>query len=160
MNYDTLRRLRDTHPAWRLLTLDSAPLIAGFLHHAFIRPNKRAIRQSELIPALDDYLYDLRLSYGEALYPRPAKEYLDTWAHPENAFLRKYYPPQEDEPEFDLSAAAEKALEWLASLQEKQFVGTESRLLTIFELLRELVHDTESDAAARIEELTRRKVEL
>ncbi|MFA7242051.1 MAG: DUF3375 domain-containing protein [Sulfuricellaceae bacterium] len=160
MNYDYLRHLRDTHPAWRLLTLENAPLIAGFLHHAFIRPNKRAIPQSELIPALEDYLYDLRLSYGEDLYPRSAKEYLDTWAHPENAFLRKYYPPQQDEPEFDLSAAAEKALEWLASLQEKQFVGTESRLLTIFELLRELVHDTERDSASRIAELTRRKVEL
>jgi len=160
MNYDYLCQLRSNHPAWRLLTLDSAPLIAGFLHHAFIRPNKRAIRQRELVSALDDYLYDLRLSYGEKLYPRPAKEYLDTWAHAEHAFLRKYYPPQEDEAEYDLSAATEKALEWLNSLREKQFVGTESRLLTIFELLRNLVHETESDAETRIAELNKRKAEI
>lgn len=160
MNYDYLCQLRNNHPAWRLLTLDNAPLIAGFLHHAFIRPNKRAIRQRELVSALDDYLYDLRLSYGEKLYPRPSKEYLDTWAHADYAFLRKYYPPQEDEPEYDLSAATEKALEWLNSLREKQFVGTESRLLTIFELLRNLVHETESDAETRIAELTKRKAEI
>lgn len=160
MNYDYLCQLRSNHPAWHLLTLDSAPLIAGFLHHAFIRPNKRAIRQRELVSALDDYLYDLRLSYGEKLYPRPAKEYLDTWAHADYAFLRKYYPPQEDEAEYDLSAATEKALEWLNSLREKQFVGTESRLLTIFELLRNLVHETESDAETRIAELSKRKAEI
>lgn len=160
MNYDYLCQLRNNHPAWHLLTLDSAPLIAGFLHHAFIRPNKRAIRQRELISALDDYLYDLRLSYGEKLYPRSSKEYLDTWAHADYAFLRKYYPPQEDEAEYDLSAATEKALEWLNSLREKQFVGTESRLLTIFELLRNLVHETEGDAEARIAELNKRKTEI
>lgn len=160
MNYDYLCQLRSNHPAWHLLTLDNAPLIAGFLHHVFIRPNKRAIRQRELVSALDDYLYDLRLSYGEKLYPRPAREYLDTWAHADYAFLRKYYPPQEDEAEYDLSAAAEKALEWLSSLREKQFVGTESRLLTIFELLRNLVHETESDAETRIAELNKRKIEI
>ncbi len=160
MSYDYLYQLRSNHPAWRLLTRDNAPLIAGFLHHVFIRPNKRAIRQRELVSALDDYLYDLRLSYGEKLYPDSAKEYLDTWAHQENAFLRKYYPPKEDEAEYDLSAATEKALEWLNSLREKQFVVTESRLLTIFELLRNLVHETESDAETRIVELTKRKAEI
>jgi hypothetical protein len=160
MSYDYLCQLRNNHPAWRLLTLDNAPLIAGFLHHVFIRTNKRAIRQRELISALDDYLYELRLSYGEKLYPRPAKEYLDTWAHADNAFLRKYYPPQEDEAEYDLSAATEKALEWLNSLREKQFIGTESRLLTIFELLRNLVHETESNTEARIAELNKRKTEI
>ncbi len=160
MNYDYLCQLRNTHPAWRLLTLDNAPLIAGFLHRAFIEPNKRAIRQRELVTALDDYLYDLRQSYGETLYPRHAREYLDSWAHADYAFLRKYYPPQEDEAEYDLSAATEKALEWLNSLREKQFVGTESRLLTIFELLRNLVHETEIDTDTRIAELTRRRDEI
>lgn len=160
MNYDYLCQLRSNHPAWRLLTLENAPLIAGFLHHVFIRPNKRAIRQRELVSALDDYLYELRLSYGEKLYPRSAREYLDTWAHADYSFLRKYYPPQEDEAEYDLSAATEKALEWLNSLREKQFVGTESRLLTIFELLRNLVHETGSDTGTRIAELNKRKAEI
>jgi hypothetical protein len=42
------------YPAWRLLKLDSVPLIAGFLHHAFIRPNKHAIRRREIVSALDN----------------------------------------------------------------------------------------------------------
>jgi hypothetical protein len=39
-------------------------------------------------------------------------------------------------------------------------VGTESRLNTVFELLRQIVHGTETDPAARVEELTRRKREI
>jgi hypothetical protein len=54
----------------------------------------------------------------------------------------------------------EKALAWVRSLGEREFVGTESRLNTIFELLRQIVHGTETDPAARLEELTRRKREI
>lgn len=43
-----------------------------------------------------------------------------------------------DEPLFDLTPATEKVIEWIASFEQKQFVGTESRLLTIFRLLRRL----------------------
>ena len=45
----------------------------------------------------------------------------------------------------------------MRSLGEREFVGTESRLNTVFELLRQIVHGTETDPAARIEELTRRR---
>jgi flagellar motility protein MotE (MotC chaperone) len=54
----------------------------------------------------------------------------------------------------------EKALAWVRTLGEREFVGTESRLNTIFELLRQIVHGTEADPAARIEELTRRRQEI
>ncbi|PMR76419.1 DUF3375 family protein [Billgrantia endophytica] len=53
--------------------------------------------------------------------------------------------------------AAEKALQWLASLQGQQFIGAESRLLTVFELLREISEGAETDPQARIAELSRRQ---
>jgi hypothetical protein len=46
------------------------------------------------------------------------------------------------------------------SLSEREFVGTESRLNTVFELLRQIVHGTETDPRARIDELIRRKREI
>jgi hypothetical protein len=49
---------------------------------------------------------------------------------------------------------------WVRSLGEREFVGTESRLNTVFELLRQIVHGTETDPAARTEELTRRKRQI
>ena len=159
MDHDTLTRLRKQHAGWRLLTADSAPLIVSFLHDAFIRPNARSIRQDQLVEALDEYLHRLHEDHG-ASYPRKAQAYLDDWASGEVAYLRKYYPADSDEPEFDLTPATERVIEWLQSLTQRQFVGTESRLLTIFQLLREIVSASETDPAVRIAELERRKAEL
>jgi hypothetical protein len=41
-------------------------------------------------------------------------------------WLRKYYPDGIDEPHFDATPAVEKALAWVRSLGEREFVGTES----------------------------------
>ncbi len=160
MSYDALLRLRQSHSAWRLLAADHAPLICSFLHQTFVQPNVRALSQSEMVARLDDLLFHLRQSYGTDSYPRSAAEYLDIWAHPENAYLRKYYPAQSDDPEWDLTPATEKALTWLDSLRETPFVGTESRLLTIFNLLRELTLSTEPDAQVRIAELEQRRADI
>ncbi len=160
MDYFELRALRQHHAAWRLLLADHAPLIVGFFHRAFIRANRRSIAQTELASLLDDELFRIRAVEGAQVYPRAAKDYLDDWARGETAFLRKYFPKGKDEAEFDLTPAAEQAVEWLRSLEQKQFVGTESRLQTVFQLLRELVQLTELDRAARIAELQRQKAML
>ena len=76
MEYRTLEMLRRTHPAWRLLAAEHAPLVAGFLLFAFIRPNKRTLPRQELISQLDDYLHHARESAGEDAYPRRADQYL------------------------------------------------------------------------------------
>ena len=160
MDYQTLDTLRRQHPAWRLLAADHAPLIASFLHQAFIRPNVRVLSQHELVSRLDDYLYHLREALGEAAFPKTAGQYLDDWAADERGWLRKFYPVGNDLPHFDLTPATEKAIDWLVSLEQRQFVGTESRLLTVFELLRQMVEGTETDPETRIAELEKRKSQL
>ncbi|HEX7499025.1 MAG TPA: DUF3375 domain-containing protein, partial [Polyangia bacterium] len=160
MDFQTLDALRKRHPAWRLLVADSAPLVASFLHRSFVEPNVRTIARQELVAKLDDYLFHLRERLGEDAFPRAAGEYLDEWAADERGWLRKYYPPESDEPHFDLTPATEKALAWLAGLRQRQFVGTESRLITVFELLRQIVQGTEVDPKARIAELERRQAEI
>ena len=157
MDYRHLATLRQKHPAWRLLAADHAPLIVGFLHDTFVRPNVRTLPQLELASRLDDYLYALRADLGDDAFPREAASYLENWASDEHAWLRKYYPTDSDEPHFDITPATEKAIEWLVSLGQRQFVGTESRLMTVFELLRQLVEGTEKDPGARIAELERRR---
>jgi len=162
MDYGALETLRQAHPAWRLLRADHAPLIVSFLFRTFIQPNLRSLPQPELAARLDDHLHHVRarLADGDDRFPRPAAEYLDDWASDERAWLRKYYPADADEPHYDITPAAEKAIDWLAGLRDRQFVGTESRLMTVFALLRELVEGTQSDPAARIAELERRRTEL
>jgi flagellar motility protein MotE (MotC chaperone) len=160
MDYHALLALRQHHPAWRLLAAEHAPFIIAFLYDAFTKPNRRTLSQSELSGRLDDYLYNLRAALGEMAFPRTAGDYLNDWVEDGKGWLRKFYPEGSDEPHFDLTPATEKAIEWLSSLEQKQFIGTESRLKTIFDLLHQMARGTETDPAVRIAELERRRAEI
>ncbi len=160
LDYATLDTLRRHHPAWRLLLADSAPLVASFLARVFVQPNMRVMAQADLVEALEDELYALRERLGEGAFPRRALDYLDDWAGNERAWLRKFYPPGSDEPHYDLTPATEKAIAWLASLSERSFVGTESRLLTVFDLLRQMVEGSETNPQTRISELHKKRDEI
>ena len=80
MDFETLDRLRQGHPAWRLLRADHTPLIASFLHRTYVKPNVRSLPESELTPKLDDHLFQLRRDLGEEKFPRSAAAYLEDWA--------------------------------------------------------------------------------
>lgn len=160
MDYDSLVTLRRTHPSWRLLAADNAPLVIAFLYDCFVQPNVRVLPEQELIVRLDDYLHHLRETLGDDAPPRPAREYLTDWAGGARGWLRRYYPPDSDEPHFDLTPASERAIQWLAGLEQRQFVGTESRLKLVFELLRQIAEGSETDPRARIAELERRRAQL
>jgi hypothetical protein len=160
MQYADLKYQRKNNIAWRLLTSSHAPLIASFLYQVFIQPNQRSIPFDLLISKLDDLLFHLNQVYGEKTYPKSASSYINDWAGGSNAFLRKYYEKGNDIPQLDLTPGAEKAIEWLQSLQPRQFVGTESRLLTLYRLLQEIVHNTEQDPEVKIAELEQQKHEI
>ena len=160
LDFATLDALRSHHPAWRLLRSDHAALVASFLHRVFVTPNVRGMPAADLAEALEDELYALRLTRGEDAFPKAAIDYLDDWAAADKAWLRKYYKPGTDEAQFDLTPATEKALAWLAQLSERQFVGTESRLLTLFALLKQMGEGSETDPARRIAELQRKRDEI
>jgi Trp operon repressor len=160
VEYQTLETLRTSHPAWRLLRADNGALIASFLDRVFLKPNVRQMQESELARQLDDDLYRLRRQLGEDRFPREAKLYLDDWASDKNGWLRKRYVAGSDEAQFDITPATETALAWLSSLGRRSFISTESRLRTIFDLLRDLIADTEPDGAVRIAELKRRRAAI
>ena len=132
-------------------------MIIAFLDRAFVQRNARTLAQSQLVAQLEDLLYALRHTEGEGAFPRSAKAYLEEWASDDKGWLRQFYPANSDEPHFDLTPATEKALAWLTSLEERSFVGTESRLLTVFELLRQMVYGAETNAEVRIAELVRQR---
>lgn len=160
MDYATLESLRKHHPAWRLLCSDHGPLVASFLHRVFVAPNVRIISAADLAEALEDELFALRRQIEDEVFPKPALQYLNEWASPEKGWLRKFYRQDDDEPQFDLTPSTEKAIAWLATLAERGFVGTESRLLTLFELLKQMSEGTETDPAKRVAELRKRRDEL
>ena len=160
MLHTTLQSLRDRHPAWRLLASPHAPLVASFLHRVFVAPNVRLMSEANLAEALEDELYALREQGAADEYPKAASEYLNDWAAPDKGWLRNFYKPGTDEAQFELTPATEKAIAWLQTLTERPFVGTESRLLTLFALLEQISAGTEADPIKRADELRKKRDEL
>ena len=160
LDFASLDTLRTHHPAWRLLRSDHAPLVASFLHRVFVAPNVRVMAAADLAEALEDELYALRLQVGDTAFPKPALDYLNDWAAPDKGWLRKFYRAGTDEAQFDLTPATEKAMAWLAQLSERQFIGTESRLLTLFDLLKQMSDGSEADPAKRIAELHKKRDDI
>lgn len=120
--------------------------------------NRGACSAGEVANALDDRLYVLNAD--EVRFPKQPRDYLEDWAATDVGYLRRFYPPGDDEVHYEVTPAFEKAYAWVATLHGRSFVGTESRLHTVIELLRQIVHGTESEPAVRLAELHRRRGEL
>jgi hypothetical protein len=158
MEHDAIAMLRDRHPAWRLLRADNAALVLSFLGQHFVEQNRGATSASTLVSLLDDALYAQNADTEEAWYPRSPTDYLDQWS--DAGWLRRFYPAGSDEVHYDALPSLERAHAWVMSLQARTFVGTESRLQTVIELLRQIVHGSESDPDTRLAELHRRRDDI
>lgn len=157
--YD-LTNKKKTDPSWRLMTADNGPLIIGFFDSVFREEGIRQIGEYELVLKLDDYLYELTSGIEESPFPRSASDYLDDWTSGEKGWLRKFYPPGSDIPHYELTPGSERVLQWVDSLASRRFIGTESRLQTCFDLLRQIVQGVETDSEVRILELQERKRQI
>ena len=153
MSFAYLDMLKKNNPAWRLLASPQAPFIASFLYRVFIQVNQRQISEQELSSLLDDYISMLNEGTDENLFPRNGREYLSEWANDQHGWLRRFFPPGKDEPYYDITSLAQKAIDWLLSLKQQSFIGTESRLITVFELLHQILAGSEADPQRRLEEL-------
>ncbi|HRX16389.1 MAG TPA: DUF3375 domain-containing protein [Spirochaetota bacterium] len=156
-DYYTLKRLFETHSSIRLLRADNAPFVIAFLHDVFIKNNIHEIFHYQLLSRLDDFLYYLNNSEDEPRFSRNASAYLDEWSSDDRGWLRKYYRYGSDEACYDLSPASEKVLVWIGKLSRKHFIGTESRLNIIFDLLKQIAYGAETDTNARIAELKKQR---
>lgn len=161
LSFDYLNHFKQNSAALRLLSSPHFPLLASFLFIAFIKNNRRSVPYQELIALLDYQLQDIRDSHGESLFPKSAKAYIDDWINQKLGYLRKYMPHNGgDEPECDLLPEVEKAVRWLQELQGREFVGTESRLKMVLDLVAELVHGTSQDREVKLTALRKQQVEI
>lgn len=81
LDFHYLSQLKKSHPAWRLLQADHAPLIASFLDQAFIQTNERILDQASLVAKLEDVLFQLHPNESGHPFPRSAQHYLDEWLY-------------------------------------------------------------------------------
>jgi len=151
MEYHDFELLLDL-PAVRLIRANNAPLVLGFMHRVFKSAQRVSLPEGQLRAALESYLEECR---GEdpLAYPKTAAEYLADWCGDALGFLRRFYGASSDEPLYELTTGSEKALLWLESLRARRFVGTESRLESIFAGLDELLKFSDADPDRRIDQL-------
>jgi hypothetical protein len=114
MEHADVERLRERHPAWRLLRAGNAPLVLTFLGRFFVEDNNGATSGPDLIAALDDDLFALNAGDPDKpRYPKPATDYLGDWAHADAGWLRRFYPLGSEEVHYDATPAFEKAYAWV-----------------------------------------------
>ena len=147
------------HPAIRLLRSPNAPLTLTFLHRAFKEHHVVSVPDSQLRARLENLLDEAR-EERPGSYAQTASDYLALWCGPEQVLLKKFYSNEADEPVFELTAAAEHAMQWLEDLHARPFVGAESRLELIFRQLEEIALFSTSDVERRVAALRAQKAAL
>lgn len=159
MDHDQLLSTLSTSTSLKLLRNPNAPLILSFLQREFKAPGHVTVQHSLLVERLDLYLEGLR-ERDPTVYPLSAPQYLRQWCDEEHHFLRKYHETGSDDPVYELAADSERTLGWIDDLRGKEFVGTESRFLRIFDLLQEIVEMSTENVDERLAQLEEQKAEL
>jgi len=157
MKYQDILLYKKENHSLRFITKDNFAFIAAFLFREFVDTGVQTIDSESLERNLTDYIYSLDDSAYESAADKPSS-YLNQWAN--EGILRKYYVNDSDNPVYELTPSSIRTLGWITSLETKDFIGTESRLLKIFDLLKEIAYKTSDDAEIRMQELSRDKEKI
>ena len=92
----------------------NATLILSFLGVFFVEGNRGACPASEVAAALDDHLHALNAEIptenGEARFPKDPRAYLEDWAATDAAYLRRFYPPGDDEVHYEVTPRSRRPM--------------------------------------------------
>ena len=152
--------LRRANPAWRLVANTNASVVIAVLDRAFLTSGARTLPEAALADVLQDVLDEANATDVAAM-PKPAREYLLDWCGDEYGWLTRRYAAGSDEPVYDVTPRAEAAVTWVKSLVlSRSFIGTQSRLLQVVDLLDQIVEGTQSDPEERVRLLEQRRAEI
>ena len=152
MNFVELSVQFNDSSALRLVRAETAPLILTVLYTAFKREHRPVVAESRLRTILQAELEDLRAAGGFS-GKKAAGEYLVEWADDDHAYVRRFHPPDDDEPAYELTPDTERVFQWIESLRPRPYVGTESKFKTLVHILKDLVENTTRSTDVRIERL-------
>lgn len=158
MTYEYIQSLKANHKTLKLLGSEHIAFYLSFFYEAFVKSGEVKQPHSKLLSWLDDYLFELNQTYNDA-FAQDAKSYLDSWCSESNGYMRKFYD-NEEEPVYELTPYAQKALEIVEGLQKREFVGSGGKFSLILRLLEELEFATSMDDTAKIERLEEKKREI
>lgn len=159
MSYYNLSALRQNNVSWRLLTASNAPFVISFLYREFMEEYKREIPEDELISHLESYMESLEEFDDTKKTPY---DYITSWASEEYGYIRRFRPvdKKDDTVYTDLTLKAQKAIEYILGLKAETFIGTESKLMIVFNILEEIKRQSEADPDERLKDLLKRKADI
>jgi hypothetical protein len=149
-----------------ILRAKSAPLMLSFFYKAFREGHITTITNTELRNKLEGYLEDLEYEEkDEELdattffddYSLKSEQYIEKWSNA--GFLRKY-PNDEGEDLHELTSDTQKVIKWIDDLEQREFIGTNSRFKDIFFKLQNMLELGNENLEQRLEELEKKKWEI
>jgi uncharacterized protein (UPF0335 family) len=151
----------------KLLRTGNAALILSFLHIAFKESDRVYVPGADLLQDLAHYLQEI--DYQDAdqemavrdmglTYEDKARSYINRWT--DDAYLHNFIDDSTKQVMYQLSRHTVKAFQVFDLLQEKDFVGTESKFEDLFTKLQALVTNSNSNPDERILQLEKEKKEL
>ena len=163
MNYLNTKNLVKNSAAFKLFRKEYAPFIISFLYTEFKSKELLTVIAEDLTRSLshtiEDYKSESILENELLLSP---DHYINEWIN--DGCLRKFYEDAKDDFYIELTPEMESVFKWIHEIQKLEsgeVVGTKSRFLNIFNLLKELVDETVSTPEEKINqlELQKRKLE-
>lgn len=167
MNREDISSLLATSPALQMLRLRNK-WVLPFLF-AVYKEDKNAgavIQEERLMSLLKETLInqqtdleeleEAKINFGED-EDTQCRKYILSWVQKR---ILQDFPDAEGNIQYQLSAHTEKVFQWMLTLQQRQFVGTESRFKLLFNSLRDMVENTEDDRLKKLEILKDKKAEI
>ncbi len=158
MTYEYLKNLKKHNRTLKLLNSDNFAMSMAFFYFVFIKKKHITVNHRDILSLLDDFLYNLNQTYGN-IYPKTPKEYLNDFTNENSAYFKKYYGSN-GELLYELTPYTQKAIEIIESLEKKEFVGSRSKFNVIFELLEELIFETNYSDKERVAKLKEQKAKI
>lgn len=162
LDYVTVRYLLNEKPvpAISLLRLqkESIAFTISFLAENFRQQQLSRLTHERLLTRLEQHVDTYEPDQRNDLRTR-ALHWIRQWLSEELALLARHQA-EDGQLCYELTTHSELLFRWLAMLETRTFVGTESRFRSVFAGLRELLEQSHADPAQRVRELESQRQRL
>ncbi len=162
MNYPRIKNLIKNSAAFRLFKKDYAAFIISFLYTEFKVYDQLTVEAETFARTLKDTIENYKeANLIENEFLLSSEHYINEWAN--DGFVRKFYEETKSEFYVEITPEMESVFKWVSEIEKidlGEVIGTRSRFLNIFHLLKELVDDSVATSQDKIRILEAQKKNL
>ncbi len=160
LDYATVRYLLSEKPAPAITLLrwqkESIAFTVSFFYELFRKPLSSRVAHERLVHCLEQHVETYEPDQADGPRLR-AQHWVRQWTGEE---LLARHQAEDGLLQYELTTHSELLFRWLAMLETRTFVGTESRFRSLFAGLRELLEKSHSDPMQRVRELEAQRQHL